>query len=136
MLHEVATTHAAPERSEITPDEARALARATVNLAARWGLTDTEASQVLGGLSPRTWARWKSGEIGRIDRDLATRMSLLMGIHKALRYLFSDPARGYAWVRKPNAAFAGASALEVMLRGSVLDLAQLRAYLDSERGAW
>ena len=59
-----------------------------------------------------------------------------MGIHKALRYLFADPARGYAWVRKPNAALAGQSALDVMLRGEISDLIDLRAWLDAERGAW
>ncbi len=55
-------------------------------------------------MAQRTWARWKDGSIGRIDRDLRARMAILMGIHKGLRYLFTDPARGYAWIRKPNAA--------------------------------
>jgi hypothetical protein len=28
----------------------------------------------------------------------------LLGIHKALRYMFSSPERGYAWIRKPMLA--------------------------------
>jgi hypothetical protein len=59
-----------------------------------------------------------------------------MGIHKGLRYLFKEPARGYAWIRKANAAFEGHSALDIMLRGEIADLAAMREWLDAERGAW
>lgn len=120
----------------ISDAEAAALARTTVSLFRAWQLSDGEACTLLGGLSGRTWARWKAGEIGRIDRDLRMRMAHLMGIHKGLRYLFREPARGYAWIRKPNAAFDGLSALDLMLRGEMADLAALRGWLDAERGAW
>lgn len=125
-----------PSAAAITEDEAAALARATVNLFELWNLSDQEARVLLGDMPARTWARWKKKDIGRIDRDLRTRMAMLIGIHKGLRYLFRDPTRGYAWVRKPNAAFGGASALEVMLRGEIMDVADIRSYLDAERGGW
>lgn len=136
MLHHIQRTAAEPAHQDITQEEAAALARATVNLFARWDLSDGEARQLLGGMPPRTWARWKAKEIGRIDRDLAMRMSLLMGIHKGLRLLFSDPARGYAWIRKPNEHFGGQSALDVMMGGSLFHLLRVRSYLDAERGTW
>ncbi|MDX3924664.1 MAG: DUF2384 domain-containing protein [Shinella sp.] len=126
----------ASEAHTITEDEAGALARTTVNLFKAWELSDAEACTLLGGLSPRTWARWKEGSIGRIDRDLRMRMAHLMGIHKGLRYLFKEPARGYAWIRKPNTAFAGQSALGIMLRGEMSDLSAMREWIDAERGAW
>ncbi|WP_255014487.1 MbcA/ParS/Xre antitoxin family protein [Roseovarius sp. M141] len=107
-----------------------------MNLFRAWQLSDIEARTLLGDMAQRTWARWKDGSIYRIDRDLRARMAILMGIHKGLRYLFSDPARGYAWIRKPNAAFNGQSALDVMMRGEITDLIDLRSYLDAERGAW
>ena len=66
------------------------------------------------------------------SRDLNTRMAHLMGA-QGLRYLFMDPARGYARIRKPNAAFEGQSALQLLLRGEVSDLAALRDRLDMER---
>ena len=132
----VTPTPAAPNTRTITDDEAAALARTTVNLFRAWDLTDVEACTLLGGMSPRTWARWKSGQIGRIDRDLRMRMALLMGIHKGLRYLFRDPDRGYTWIRKPNAAFEGRSALDVMMRGEITDLIDMRNWLNAERGAW
>ena len=132
----VEPTGARPEVGAITEDEAAALARATVNLFGVWGLSDQEARVLLGDMPARTWARWKKKDIGRIDRDLRTRMAMLIGIHKGLRYLFRDPARGYAWVRKPNAAFGGHSALEIMMRGEIMDIVDVRSYLDAERGGW
>ena len=84
---------ARPDLPVITDEEAAALARTTVNLFRAWGLTDGEARVLLGDMAQRTWARWKVGDIGRIDRDLRARMAILMGIHKALRYLFTEPAR-------------------------------------------
>ncbi|PWW00114.1 uncharacterized protein DUF2384 [Hoeflea marina] len=122
--------------SAITEAEAGALARTVVNLFRAWALSDAEACTLLGGMSPRTWARWKDGGFGRIDRDLRMRMAHMIGIHKGLRYLFRQPARGYDWIRKRNAAFGGLSALELMLRGEVSDLAALREWIDAERGAW
>jgi len=132
----VTPTPATPATPTITDDEAAALARATVNLFRAWQLTDAEACTLLGDMAKRTWSRWKDGKIGRIDRDLRMRMALLIGIHKGLRYLFRDPERGYAWIRKSNAAFEGRSALDVMLRGEMTDLIALRDWLNAERGAW
>ena len=128
-------TASRPDLPAITDEEAAALARTTVNLFRAWQLSDIEARILLGDMAQRTWARWKEGGIGRIDRDLRARMAILMGIHKGLRYLFTERARGYAWMRKPNGAFAGQSALDVMMRGEITDLIDLRAYLDAERSA-
>lgn len=116
----------------ITDDEALALARATVNLAKVWQLTDFEACALLGGMPPHTWARWKNGSHGRIHRDLRARMADLMGIHGSLRYLFKTPSQGYKWIRKPNAAFNGISALQIMLRGEISDLAMIRKWLEAQ----
>lgn len=132
----VQSTEASPRQPTITDAEAAALARTTVNLFRAWNLSDHEAQTLLGGMAQRTWARWKRGEIGRIDRDLRARMAILMGIHKALRYLFAEPVRGYAWIRKPNQALGGISGLDLMMRGDITDLLDLRGYLDAERGAW
>lgn len=136
MLTEIPLTEAAPDAAEITEQEAAAMARAVVNLFGRWELADAEARDLLGGMPARTYARWKSGDTGRIGRDLATRLSLLMGIHKGLRYLFKDPGRGYAWVRKPHDAFGGRTPLAVMRDGSIFALSRVRRYLDAERGGW
>ena len=57
-----------------------------------------------------------------------------MGIHKALRIIFTEPQRGYAWIKAGNAALAGASALDVMLGGELTDIMRVRRYLNATRG--
>ena len=119
----------------ITDEEAVAAFRAVVNLFRLWGVTDEQAA-ILLDLPVRTYRRWKAGEIGRIGRDGKARLSNLLGIHKALRIIFREPQRAYAWVKAPNAAFGGRTALAVMLGGELTDLMRVRRYLDAERGAW
>ncbi|MFY0692959.1 MAG: DUF2384 domain-containing protein [Paracoccaceae bacterium] len=126
----------APHAPEVSREEAQAMQRAVVNLFTRWELGDDEACILLGGIGLRTFARWKTGELGRTNVDLQARMSNLLGIHKALRLLFDDPTQGYGWVRRPNSAFGGNSALQVMLGGQLTDLMRVRRYLDAQRGAW
>lgn len=119
----------------ITDEEAAAMFRAVGNLFRHWSVTDEQAG-VLLDLPVRTYRRWKSGEIGRFNRDLKARLSNLMGIHKALRLIFNEPQRGYRWIAEPNTAFSGRSALDVMLGGELTDLMRVRRYLDAERGGW
>src|SRR3569833_1952436 len=117
----------------ISDAEAAAALRAVVKLFALWGLTDQQAA-VLLDLPVRTYRRWKAGVAGRSGRDGRARLSNLLGIHKSLRLIFAEPARGYAWVKAANDAFGGKSALEVMLGGELSDLNRVRVYLDAERG--
>ena len=119
----------------ITQDEAMAMFRAALNLFGKWGLTDDQAA-VLLDMPLRSYRRWKADGPGRISRDGRARLSNLIGVHKALRIIFTEPQRGYAWIRAANAAFDGASALDVMLGGELTDLMRVRRYLDAERGGW
>ena len=119
----------------ITDEEAGAMFRAALNLFRLWDVTDDQAATLLD-LTKRTYARWKAGDTGRIGRDGKARLSNLMGIHKALRVVFNDAARGYAWVKATNDVFGGRSALDTMLGGEITDIMRVRRYLDAERGAW
>lgn len=119
----------------LTDEEAGAMFRAAVNLFGLWGLSDEQAALLLD-LALRTYRRWKTEGPGRIGRDGKARLSNLMGIHKALRLIFAEPQRGYAWIKAPNTAFGGKSALAVMLGGELTDLMRVRRYLDAERGGW
>jgi hypothetical protein len=117
----------------VSTEEAAAMFRAVLNLFRLWGLSDEQAAQLLD-LPVRTYRRWKAEEVGRIGRDGRARLSNLIGIHKALRLTFREPQRGYAWIKAPNTAFGGKSALEVMLGGELTDIMRVRRYLDAERG--
>lgn len=127
---------AAPVGPQFSDAEIQAMQRAVVNLGARWDLSDDQMAVLLGGVSSRTYARWKVGQLGRAGIDTAARMSNLMGIHKALRLLFKDTARGYSWIKRANDAFGGMTALDVMLGGQLTDLMRVRRYLDTMRGPW
>ncbi len=120
----------------ISQDEAKAMLRAAFNLFVCWGLTDREGRILLGQPPQRTYTRWKTNQASKLSYDTTRRLSYLMGIHKALRHLFSNPEQGYAWIRKPNGAFNGRSALQRMLGGDIVDLATVRNYLDAEREGW
>jgi uncharacterized protein (DUF2384 family) len=119
----------------ITDEEAAAMFRAALNLFRLWGVNDDQAATILD-VPRRTFARWKAGEVGRLGRDGKARLSNLIGIHKALKIVFREASRGYAWIKAPNAAFGERSALDIMLGGELTDLMRVRRYLDSERGGW
>lgn len=130
------TLESRPTETALSPEETAAMLRAVLRLFALWGVSTTEARILLGQPSERTFQRWRAGEVAGLAHDVVFRLGCLLGIHAALRGLFTDPQRGHAWVRRPNAAFGGASALDAMLQGLPTDLARVRAYLDAERSAW
>ncbi len=119
-----------------SPAEIQAMQRAVLNLATRWGLSDDQLAVLLGDISVRTLQRWKKGQMGRVGVDTAARLSNILGIHKALRLLFKDATRGYGWIKRPNTAFDGKTALAVMLNGQITDLMRVRRYLDTARAPW
>jgi hypothetical protein len=110
--------------------------RAVLNLFDKWDLQTGEKLVLLGGPSERTFQRWRAGQIGPLPNDTIFRLGDLLGIHKALRYMFADIKRAYAWVKRANNAFGGKSALDVMLQGAPTDIARVRGLLDAERGGW
>lgn len=137
MVHaKLVEPEAAPFGRSFSEPEIEAMQRAVINLFDKWRLTDREAAVLLGDIAPRTYQRWKKGELGRVGPDLAARLSNLIGIHKALRLLFTDSQRGYGWIKHPNGDFAEASALDVMLKGQLTDLMRIRRYLDASHNPW
>ena len=125
-----------PEAPTFSEAEIQAMQRAMIRIAQNWQIGDEQMAILLGDISTRTFARWKKGEYGRVGVDMAARMSNLIGIHKALRLLFKDAQRGYGWIKRANDAFAGRSALAVMLGGNLTDLMRVRRYLDASRAPW
>jgi uncharacterized protein (DUF2384 family) len=125
------------EVDRLDADEIGAAAlTAFFNITERWKLAAEEERTLLGAPPRSTFFKWKSERTARLSADTLERISYVMGIYKALRILLPTEEAANAWVRRPNQAigFAGKSALERMLAGRVMDLADVRRYLDAERG--
>ncbi len=135
VLQPVDFTPQAFRAQPVTQDEGAAMFRAAVNLFGKWGITDDQAALLLD-MPLRSYRRWKAEGPGRLSRDARARLSNLMGIHKSLRLIFTQPQRAYDWVSAPSDDFGGLSALSIMLGGELTDLMRVRRYLDAERGAW
>ena len=121
--------------SDFDPAEVDAVAlKAFFNLAAEWKLRSDEQITLLGAPSERTYYRWRAGSVSGLPKDTLERISVLLGIYKAINILLPVRERAAAWTRRPNKAFGGETALEVMLKGRVDNLYQVRRYLDSWRG--
>ena len=119
------------------PDELGSTAlTAFFNITATWDLSAEEERTLLGSPPRSTFFKWKSERASRLSSDTLERISYVMGIYKALRILLPTAEAAHAWIKKPNTAvgFGGKSALERMLGGRVVDLADVRRYLDAERG--
>jgi hypothetical protein len=108
--------------------------RAFFQIMQAWQVDDSQAQILLGQPSRATFYKYKKGEGGDLNHDALERVSYVLGIYKALQLLFPQPSQADAWMRKSNAAFGERSALEHALGGRVVDLAEVRAYVDWVRG--
>lgn len=125
------------DAASFDPEELGATAlTAFFNITAAWGLTAEEERTLLGSPPRSTFFKWKSERSAKLSADTLERISYVMGIYKALRILLPTEELANAWVKKANTArgFNGKSALDRMLAGRVIDLADVRRYLDAERG--
>lgn len=119
-----------------TPKAGRVALKGFFQIARQWGLKAAEQRVLLGALPPTTFNRYKGLPEVVLGHDLMERISYVLGIYKALHILFQDEARANGWIRRPNEAFPfnGVSALDYMLQGSLARLAEVRQYLDAQRG--
>nr|WP_293037971.1 MbcA/ParS/Xre antitoxin family protein [Paraburkholderia sp.] len=143
MTHAYAASSAAPARrphAEPTFTEMSAAGlRAFFKIAHDWDLSADEQIVLLGSPGRSTFFKWKQApESARLNRDTLERLSLLLGIYKALQILLPQPSAADAWVKRPNSAppFGGRRALDRMLAGNISDLVAVRQYLDAMRGGW
>lgn len=120
------------ERLRLTP----AAIKGMRSLAEIWQLDADEASALLGDLSERTWFRLKKGQTAdALSQDVLMRISLLIGIFKGLRLVFSEPLCD-EWIRLPNrgAVFGGQTPIEMMIRGGIPAMVRVRQHVDALRG--
>jgi hypothetical protein len=105
-------------------------------IADKWQLSPDQCRILLGDIGKTTYHEYRKLPEVALRRDTLERISYVMGIYKSLRILFPSDERANAWMHRPNQAFPfnGGSALDWILQGKVMDLAELRRYLDAQRG--
>lgn len=109
--------------------------RAFARLAQAWELSIEEQLVLLGDPARSTYFAWrKAPDAARLPRDTLERLSYLLGIYKSLQILLPEAEAADGWIRRPNAAFNGQTALQRMLAGNVADLMAVRQHLDAARG--
>jgi uncharacterized protein (DUF2384 family) len=104
-------------------------------LADKWELRNEDAMALLGGVSHGRYYELKKNRKGLLSQDELTRISLLMGIFKALNILFSQRLANQ-WASRPNSnvMFNNAPPLQLLVRGGVPAMIGVRRLLDSRRG--
>ena len=134
-MHNVVDRPLAGPAANYDPAEVdRVALKAFFGLVEEWQLGRDEAITLLGRPSERTYYRWRDGKVASLPADTLERISVMLGIYKAAHVLLPDPERANAYMRRPNTAFVGKSALDVMLKGRVENLYQVRRHLDAWRG--
>ncbi|HEX4068432.1 MAG TPA: antitoxin Xre-like helix-turn-helix domain-containing protein [Acidobacteriaceae bacterium] len=110
-------------------------AKAFFRIMGQWKVKDEDARQLLGGLSSGSYYALKRHPGRALDQDMLTRISLLVGIFKALQILYS-PRLANAWITlaNQNAMFRGAPPLAYVLRLGQPGMIHVRQLLDARRG--
>jgi uncharacterized protein (DUF2384 family) len=101
----------------------------------RWEVRNEDAMALLGGISHGRYYELKKSRKGLLSQDELTRVSLLIGIFKALNILFSQRLANQ-WALRPNsnAMFSNVAPLQMLMRGGVPAMIGVRRLLDSRRG--
>ena len=108
--------------------------RGFFSIMARWNVRDVDARALLGGVTNGPYYQLKRHLDRVLDVDRLTRVSLLIGIFKALHVLYSEELAD-RWIQTPNTnrLFAGAAPLDYMLRGGLPAMLTVRRLLDARR---
>ncbi len=121
--------------SEVQERLSRRAIPAFFKLIDAWDVRDEAARQLLGGVSNGVYYQWKRGAKKTLDQDRLTRVSLLVGIFKALNILYSGKLAD-TWIHLPNSnvLFEGQPPLAYIVKGGIPALVRVRQLLDARRG--
>jgi hypothetical protein len=110
--------------------------KAFLNIVEKWDLNEAQARGLLGGIASSTFHAWKTEPRGKkLDQDTLIRISLVIGIYKALNIYFGKPWAD-RWVALGNRGpmFAGQAPIDYMLQQGQPGMIQVRRMLDTWRG--
>jgi hypothetical protein len=118
-------------RTRLSPAAIKGLLR----IATQWKLRDDDTRVLLGGISGGSFYTMKKRAGKTLDEDQLTRISLLIGIYKALNILYSKKLAD-AWITLPNTnpMFGGGAPLNYVKKGGIPALLRVRQLVDARRG--
>jgi uncharacterized protein (DUF2384 family) len=102
------------------------------NIVERWSLPEETIILLLGNPEASQYEIWKQGEALEIDPNTLTRVSLVIGIYKALHTLFENSEQADTWLHRPNQMFGSKPALISLCSGELEEMYALRKYLDNQ----
>jgi hypothetical protein len=111
--------------------------RSFFNIAKRWDLSVDQQRALLGWPPASTYHKYKASHVGSLSYDTLTRISLVLGIYKALLILY--PKLADRWMKLPNSnpLFGGNAPVEFIEKeGGIDSLFRIRRLLDARRGGW
>jgi len=118
-------------REKLSP----AAIEAVLKIAEKWDLRNADTMRLLGGISNGRYYALKKSHKSVLTQDELTRVSLLIGIFKALNILFSEKLAN-RWVSRSNSnpMFNNAPPLVLLIEGGMPGMLAVRRLLDSRRG--
>ena len=109
--------------------------RGFLNLRKQWGLNEEQCRALLGGVSSSTFHAWRTNPRRTLDQDTLTRISLLIGIYKALNIYFGKPwADRWLTLENRGHLFAGRTPLSYIIQRGQPGMLEVRRMLDAWRG--
>jgi len=122
----------AAERERLSPNAIRGF----LNICDKWNLTEVQSRALLGGIASSTFHVWRTDPASqKLSQDTLVRISLVIGIYKALHIYFSK-AWADRWIHLANRGpmFAGRPPIEFMIRHGQPGMLEVRRMLDAWRG--
>ena len=119
------------ERAELSS----AAIKAFLNIRKKWDLNEEQSRALLGGVASSTFHAWKTNPRRTLDQDTLIRISLLIGIYKALNIYFGKPWAD-RWITLANRGpiFSGRAPLAYMIQRGQPGMLEVRRMLDAWRG--
>ena len=106
--------------------------KAAYNILSLWECSSEQAQCILN-LSKTSYNKLKTDpDTVKLNNEQLERISCLLNIHYALRYIFSNPenVRSFMRMKNHNDFFAGRTPLEIIEKGEFIELKEVAKYID------